>query len=129
VPSWAFFSLNTLTEVASDAVIPVSLVSSSGTEITSSAEGTINLTAGTYRVTYSINSILGENGTNVFGLNLNSSTLSQSVETVSGTAGDRVSASNNFVFSVTGNTTLNLVNLGAEAVDVELVNLTIYKLN
>ncbi len=125
----AFFALTTTTSVASGAIVPVSLVSNFGTAITSSSVGTATLSAGTYEATYNVVSVLGGNGTNSFGLQLNGAIIPASVSTTEGTAGEVSTVSNSVVFTVSATGTLTLNNLGSETVDVNVANLTIRKIS
>ena len=125
----AFFALTTPTTVASGAVVPMPLVSSVGTSITSTTPGTANLTPGTYEVTYSVTSVIGASGTNSFGLELGGTILPASVTTVTGVVGDTETVSGSAVLTVTATSTLSLNNLGADAVDVNVANMTIRKIS
>lgn len=127
-PSLAFLALTTPTEVAIGAVVPVALISNSGTAITSTTPGTATLAAGTYEVFYNVTSEIGASGTNSFGLILGGTTIPASVSSVAGTAGAQATVSNNVIFTVGSPTTLSLTNLGADAVTVNNANLTIRKI-
>ena len=129
VPSLAFFSLTTPTEVASTAVVPVPLVSVTGTAISSPTPGTATLTAGTYEVSYAVTSVIGASGTNSFGLELNGTVVPASVTTATGTAGDTSTLTDSVIITVPSSTNLTLNNLGADSVTVNVANMTIRKIS
>lgn len=125
----AFLSLTTVTEVASGGVVPVTLVSNVGTAITSTTPGVVNLSAGSYEVSYNVNSLIGSSGTNSFGLQLNGTSVPASISIATGTVGATTTQTNTSVITATSPSTLSLVNLGADTVDVNLANLTIRKIS
>lgn len=129
VQSYAFLALTTTTNVASGALVPVALVASSGTGITSATAGEVTLTPGTYQAFYNVTSEIGENGTNSFALSLDGTIIGNSVSSVSGTAGQTGALSNSVIFTVASNGTLRLVNNGEDAVDVIVANLTVRRIN
>ena len=129
VPNFAFFTLASSVTVTSGGVVPLALVSSSGTAITLTTVGEITLAVGTYAVNYNISSILGASGSNSFGLTLNGVTIPASVTSVTGSAGDSASLSNSVIITVTSPSALRIVNLGTDAVVVNMANLFVQKLS
>jgi len=129
LPSLAFFVLTTAAEVPAGDVVPLTLVSNSGTAISSTTEGFANLATGTYEAFYNVTSEIGASGANTFGLSLGGTTIPASTSTTTGAAGGQTTVSNSVVFTVGTPTTLALNNLGIDTVTVNNANLTIRKIS
>ena len=127
--SFAFFNLLTTATVESGATIPVSLVLSGGTAISTTTLGEATLAPGTYQVAYNVTSAIGTNETNSFGLTLNGATIASSISTITGTVGDAESVSNTVILSVSSASVLRLANLGTETVSVTRANISIRKID
>lgn len=125
----AFFTLSTPTIVVIDSIVPVTLVFNAGTAIASPSVGNVVLATGTYEVSYNVTSVLGEDGTNSFGILLGGVVVPASIGSASGEAGDIVSISNSVILSVDSSTALTLNNLGDDTVTINVANLTIRKIN
>lgn len=129
LPSFAFFSLTTATAVDAGDIVPVALVTNSGTAISSTTPGVATLSAGTYEAIYSVTSEIGAGGANTFGLSLGGTTIPATVSVATGTAGAQTTVGNTAIFTLGTPTTLSLNNLGADTVTVNNANLTIRKIN
>lgn len=117
-------------EIATEAIIPLTLVLSRGTSITASTTtpGAITLLPGTYEITYTVAGEITEGGTLSVELELNGVDVVGSVLTETGTAGNEVNLSNTLLLNVTSVSTLELVNNTAETADFTFASVAITRL-
>lgn len=116
IPSdYAFFN-SVGGDIASQAIIPVSLVQGNSQAITPSTQisGAVVLSAGTYEISYLAGGIVPSNGTMSIKLRLNGTDVAGSVLTGSQAAGNVINLTQNMVLTVPQGSTLELVNNSAE---------------
>ena len=125
--SYGFFENNLGGAVTSGNIIPVSLTSSRGSKITASTTtaGAVNLTPGTYEITYFVNGTIPASGTMSVGLRANGVAITGSTSTVSGTVGNQATVSKTIVLTVTSNTTLELYNTGSDSLTISNANIVV----
>ncbi len=128
IPSSFGFFENTLGgTVAADEIIPVSLSSSRGVNVTASTTtaGAVNLVPGTYEITYFVNGTIPASTVMSVALSANGTEIAGSISTVSGTAGNQVTVSKTIVLTVTANTTLQLTNTGSDSLTISNANIVV----
>ena len=116
--------------IENNTIIPLSLVTGRGTNITQSTTttGAITLLPGTYQVSYMANGVTptGENVT--ITLELNGVEVAGSAVTASGAAGTSVVLGQTIIVNVPGTSTLELVNTSGETTEFFSASMTINRL-
>lgn len=113
-------------EVAQDGSLTLGLVSSAGTAVTQSVADAVNITAGNYQISYSVNASSSVNPIQL-GMLLDDGVLEYSILNANGD-GNAQNLSTSFVLSVTNNSQIGIVNLTAGGVTISRVNLSVTKL-
>lgn len=128
--SYGFFENNLGGAVATGGIIPVTATSLRGSKITASTttSGAVNLTPGTYEITYFVNGTIPASATMSVGLESNGTQIAGSTATISGTAGNQATVQKTIVLTVTENTTLGLYNLGTDSLTISNANLVVKEL-
>ncbi len=125
---FGFFNNLAVGTIASQAIIPVSLVTSEGTSISSNGAGGVTLVPGSYEVSYLANGTVPASGTLSIKLQLNGVDLSGSVLNATQTAGDVVSLTQTMIISTTNTNTLNLVNNSSDDTTFTYASLSIRRI-
>ena len=125
--SFCFFENNLGGTVTTGSIIPVGLTSSLGGKITASTTtaGAVNLTPGTYEITYFVNGTIPASTTMSVGLRANGVQVAGSISTVSGTAGNQATVSKTIVLTVASNTMLELYNTGTDSLTISNANIVV----
>jgi len=125
----SYFTAASAQAVASQAVIPLTLARQIGNQIVSSGSGAL-LTAGLYEISYSLSGTSATAGSASVGLQLNGTAIPAFTQSATVTAAnDLYNVSAHGIVSVpSGNSIVNLVNLGANAQNYTNVNLVIRKI-
>lgn len=128
--SFGFFQNTLGGAVTTGAIIPVTLASSQGSKITQSTTtaGAVNLTPGTYEITYFVNATIPASGNLTVGLRANGIQVEGSTATVTNTASNQIALSKTIVLTVPANTTLELYNAGTDTVTISNANITVKEL-
>lgn len=116
--------------VAEGELIPLTLVSSSGTTISPSVAttGAVNLLAGRYLVNYAVGATAPTGGVVSTSLTLNGVLVSNSTATENQTAGDAANLGQTVILDIPQTSTLALANTSPEEVTFTSANLTITRL-
>ena len=102
-------------QIENGGTVPLDIINSNGSTIFMNVLGDINLTAGTYAITYNVSGILSQNNDFSFGLYLNGVLIETSQSHLSGDYYDDGSLSNQVIITVTQNSVVRLVNIGDSA--------------
>ncbi len=126
--NFGFFNNTAVGTIASNAIIPLTTVQTSGSGVVSNNAGGIILAAGTYQVSYFANGTVpvGENIS--IALRVNGAELSGSKVTVTGTAGNVASLTQTIVIPLAQSGTLELVNSSLENVTYSLASMLIRRI-
>ena len=124
---FGFFENNLGGNVSADAIIPVSLTSLQGDNVSGSATtaGAITLTTGTYEITYNVNATIPTLGSMSVGLRLNGTSIAGSTSTVSGTAGNQGILTKSIIVTVPQTSTLELYNSSGENLTTASANVIV----
>ncbi len=116
--------------IATDAIIPVSLVQGSGTSITASptTAGAVRLSAGNYEVSYVVEGTVPASGTLSTNLRLNGTDVPGSTLSTTRTVGNVVNQTQRIVLTVPQASTLELVNNSTDETTYSYANLVIRKI-
>ena len=127
--SFGFFNNTIAGAIASDAIIPLNLVQSGGSGITSNGVGAVVLAAGVYQVTYFANGTIPASESMSINLRLNGVDVAGSVLSETGTSGDVSMLTQTIVVTVpqTGGT-LQLINNSTDDVNFILVSLFVQRI-
>lgn len=125
---FAVFKLVDPVVVSSEDNIPVSREVFSGTAVTDGGNGEVELTAGSYRVSYNVLSEIPDNGEVRTILQLNDVDISTTESVVSGSAGEEFSLSNQTILTLTEAQILTLVNNTDQPVNIISANISVNKL-
>ena len=124
---WGVFLLNDGTNVGSGDNIPVQESNSNGTAITDLGGGVVRLSAGLYEISYSLNALVPASGEVRVSLEQNSGMILGTESAATGNEGETINLSNKIIVNLEEASNLSLVNLSADAVNFQEVNLTILK--
>ena len=125
--SFGFFENNLGGTVTANAIIPVTLTSSQGDNVSGSTTtaGAITLTTGTYEITYNVDATIPTLGTMSVGLRLNGTNITGSTSAVSGTAGNQGILTKSIIVTVPQTSTLELYNAGSENLTISSANVIV----
>ena len=112
--SFGFFNNVDIGSVANNGTLPVNLVQSQGSGISSNGSGAISLSAGNYEVSYFAQGTVPVTGRLSVGLELNGVLIEGSQITSEQEVGSVETLSQTVLISVTDNSTLELVNLSGQ---------------
>ena len=128
--SFGFFQNTLGGPVVVNGIIPVTLANSQGSKITASTTtaGTVNLTPGTYEITYFVNATIPASTNVTVGLRANGIPVVGSTVTATGTATNQTTISKTIVLTVTANTTLELFNAGVDTLTISNANIVVKEL-
>lgn len=129
-PDFAFFNNTDVGDVASQAIIPVGLVQSRGTSISSNTTttGAVTLLAGTYEVSYFAQGTTGEGENVSIKLELNGTEVSGSAITVTDSESEEITLTQTMIIDVPQTSTLELVNNTSETILFTIASMTIRRL-
>lgn len=126
LPSFGFFENNLGGTVPVNTIIPVTLTSSQGNNVSaSSTAGAVTLAPGRYEITYFVNGTLPASTTMSVALRANGVQVAGSTSTASGTAGNQTTLTKTIVLTVPVTTTLELYNNGTDALTISNVNILV----
>lgn len=125
---FGFFNNLTVGAIATQATLPVSLVTSEGISILSNGAGSISLVAGNYEVSYLANGTIPASGTMSVKLQRNGVDVFGSAISITQTVGDVVNLTQNMIVSFLEPSTLTLVNNSADTVDFNYASISVRRI-
>lgn len=127
LPSFGFFENNLGGTVPVNSIIPVTLTSSQGSNVTASTStaGAVTLAPGRYEITYFVNGTIPASTTMSVALRANGVQVTGSTATVSGTAGNQAILTKTIVLTVLSSTTLELYNAGSDTLTISNANILV----
>lgn len=125
--SFGFFENNLGGAVTTGSIIPVTLISSQGNNVSASTTtaGAVTLAPGRYEITYFVNATIPASTTASVALRANGVSVTGSTATVSGTAGNQTTLSKTIVLTVLTTTTLELYNAGSDTLTISNANILV----
>lgn len=125
VNQWAFLTLSNSIQINQNGEISFETTDKSGTAV-SNNNGVIDLTAGTYEISYNARAVVPNSGVVSIAVSQNGEILTYSTSTQTGSQNNVMTLSNSIIITSTTNFSIRILNIG-DATTFDSANATIVK--